>query len=326
MLRVGSAGWSLARKKYSDVYLWMVLNKIFAGMRSVDFHFVTDEGEEGKKLCTFLENNANIMLWQWWSRGFVSVAIKEYGYEVVTENIMLDGGGHVIEPEGKTWVTFYCDEYAIARKTPFGIIKNELEEIDALRSSDNYLTLSLGAIGILTGRELGMSELDKERFLDEVKSKVGTTPDKYQFLIATGAVEYKPINIPVKDLNLDGKAERSLKLICDYFNVPYDIISFSGASTYANMEQAVKLFYSNCISSLAEMLLSVGRHIIKRKTDWIVSSSSLTFSIDNTSVVTDERAKDLAMLKDAAETVTALQTAGIDASGLAEKIAEEAKQ
>lgn len=336
LLRVGAAGWYIARKKYSDIYLWTVVNRIFAGMRSVNF---THEEVSGKNLavadslCEFFNTNVVSMLWQWWSKGYIVVRIIQdkrthtYRFEMVmVDDIHINSNGGVEQPKMETWAVIYSDEYKISRLTAFKIIQNELEEIDALRSSEDYLTRSLGALGIISGKEMPMVQEDKEAFLDELKTKVGTTPDKYQFLIATGMVNYTPIQVPIADLKFDEKEQRSLKLICDYFNVPFDLVSFSGASTYANMEQAVKLFYSNCIAANAEVLLELERYIVRRMTDFGENSKKFTFEIDNTSIATDERTLKMEQLSMAADTSTKMAAAGIDTTDFNEKIKFEAEK
>ncbi|MBQ5854061.1 MAG: phage portal protein [Rikenellaceae bacterium] len=332
LLRVGAAGWYIARKKYSDIYLWTVVNRIFAGMRSVNF---THEEVAGKNvvvadsLCEFFNTNVVSMLWQWWSKGYIVVRIiqdrQSYNFELV-DDIHTDSDGGVEQPKMENWAVIYSDEYKISRLTAFRIIQNELDEIDALRSSENYLTLTFGALGIISGKEMPMVQEDKEEFLDEVKKKVGTTPDKYQFLVATGAISYTPIQVPIADLKFDEKEQRSLKLICDYFNVPFDLVSFSGASTYANMEQAVKLFYSNCIAANAEVLLELERYIVRRMTNYGENSKKFTFEIDNTSITTDERTLKMEQLSMAADTSTKMAAAGIDTTEFNEKIKFEAEK
>lgn len=333
LLRVGIAGarWALeVRKKYSDIYFWTVANKIFAGMRSVDFTHGDLSGrdeEVADALCNFIESNIVALLWQWWGSGYIVVRIvNATTFEVVSDrNIHKTANGDVIEPKGERWVVLYSNEYLTSRLSAFQIITNELDEIDALRASDDYLTRSLGALGIISGKEMPMVEEDKENFLDEMKDKVGSTPDKYQFIIATGNVSYTPIQVPIADLKFADKEKRCFKLICDYFNVPFDLVSFSGASTYANMETALKMFYSNCIAANAEVLLEVARYIVRRLTvrEFLGTSDTLTFRIDNTAMVVDERQQQLDQLKTAAETSKAMQDAGIDTTEFNEKITEE---
>ena len=331
-LRVGAAGWCMVRKKYSDIYFWTVANKIFAGMRSVDFTHGDLSGKDEEvadSLCAFIESNIVAMLWQWWSKGYIVVRIvNAMTYEVVNDNIQCNANGDVVEPNNERWVVLYSNEYLTSRLSAFQIIRNELDEINTLRSSDDYLTRSLGALGIISGKEMPMAAKDKEQFLDDIKKKVGATPDKYQFLVSTGAITYTPINVPIADLKFAEKETRSFKLICDYFNVPFDLVSFSGASTYANMETALKMFYSNCIAANAEVLLEVARYIVRRLTvgEFFGTSDTLTFRIDNTAMVVDERQQQLDQLKTAAETSRAMQDAGIDTTEFNEKITEEINQ
>lgn len=324
IISLGSAGWRYTLcEKYADIYRWRILNKIFAGMRSV--RFVAPPNAYTDKLCAFLENNTVALLWQWWSYGFIVVDITRGDFEVVdASKVRKDSKGHVEEPIDRQWVVLYSDEYVTARLSAFKIIENEFREINELRSSEHYLTHTFGTLGVISGGEQPMTKDDKEQFLNKMKEEIGINRDRYQFIISKGEVHYTPINLPIKDLEIDTKINRSDKLVCDYFQIPYDLIANSGASTYANYEQAVKIFYSTCIGGLAEVLLQLGRYIIRRAPASAVfmPSDSLTFEIDNTEVTLAERNATMDYITKATAEVAALTAAGIDPKPLTDKINE----
>lgn len=326
LLRTQGGGFYYARRKYSDVYLWLVLNKIFAGMRSVIFYNSNAvANEKVDALCNFVMSNAEALVWQYYDKGYMVLDVTRTDEPRLVMSPERDNGGHISEPRERRYSVVYSNEYSMQRLSAFQILHNNFDEIDTLRSADRYLTESLGAVGIISGREMPMTAREKEDFLRDVKAKMGITPDKFQFLIATGQVSYTPIAIPVSDLRLSDKVTSELKLICDYFNVPFDIINFSGASTYANMAEAVRLFYANCISPLAEQLLLLIRHAIKIDTTLMVLSERVTFRIDNSDFSDRQQAATLANTAAVADLITKADSLDADTTKIKQRLNEVLK-
>lgn len=323
LLRTTSCGFYYAKKRYSDVYLWLVVNKIFAGVRSVNIHDTSTIGNATvDALCKYVMSNTEALIWQYYDRGYMVLDVTKTAAPSIVTDCNTDAAGHVVEPAGHRYSVVYSPEYAVQRLSSFRILRNEFDAIDTYRSADQYLTESLGAVGIISGREMPMTAREKEDFLRELKSKVGITPDKFQFLVATGQIGYTPIAIPVSDLNLSGRVTDTVKLICDYLQVPFDIINFSGASTYANMEQAVQLFITNCISPLAEQLLLLIKHAIRLDTSLLVLSDNITFTIDNTTVSAREQSSILDTIKTELDILKQAQDTGLDTMQAQARITE----
>ena len=67
-----------AFKRYSDAYLWLVLNRIFAGLNNVHYYYTTENADaELLELARFLEVNITNIVWEWWQWGFVAIGIHE---------------------------------------------------------------------------------------------------------------------------------------------------------------------------------------------------------------------------------------------------------
>lgn len=161
------------------------------------------------------------------------------------------------------------------------VIKDHIDRLDRLVNADDYLTQSLGALGILSGTTLGLTPQDKKDFLDGIKRNVGITREQYQFIVMSNPVDFKQVNLPIADLKLSEKVKDELQVIAGQFGVPYDLIPLSGKSTYDNQEQAVVSFYRNCISPLAEMVLDLGRYTLRVRSQELIPSRALTFTLDN---------------------------------------------
>ena len=68
--------WDL--RKYSDEYLWLILETIFAGMRNVRFYSDVDD-RKLERIVAFLDTNFIPMIWEMWHTGAIVVGIGDKG-------------------------------------------------------------------------------------------------------------------------------------------------------------------------------------------------------------------------------------------------------
>ena len=274
--------WDL--RKYSDEYLWLILETIFAGMRNVRFYSDVDD-RKLERIVAFLDTNFIPMIWEMWHTGAIVVGIGDKGkpYMVDWSDVRKGRDGRITNYD----VVYYSDKYQLERKTDFGIIAEALHAIDVYKNGDIHLTENFGALGILTGKGLPTSPADKDEFNAELKKSYGIEKDKKQILLTTMPLDFKQFTLPVKQLELPEKIEQEVKTLCRYFNVPPDLII--GGSTFDNQAQATVNFYRNCISPLAEIALKVGQYILRKHTRLFVPTDKLTFRIDNVAELEDDR-------------------------------------
>lgn len=324
---MGSIGlnnwWNPLRKKYGDAYSWLVFNKIFGGMKNVAFCYdqmalkldASDRDGALKdldKIVDYLNTNADLLLWMYWSYGYIVTAKNKKDRFVVPDYSKLkrDPSGRILDYD----VVLYSETYRLDHKSDFKTIEENLNNLDDLKNSQNYLTTSLGALAVMSGKATPIGQAEKKRFLEDLKKNYGTTSDKYQILLTANEVSLQQLNLPIKDLQLSEGIKDEIKFLAGYFNVPYDLIPFSGQSTYANQEQAVVSFYRNCIAPLAEVLLEVGRYLIKMNKGGLtlVPSDVLTFRIDNVPELADDRTADIEYKIKVAELLKAVHDAQLD--------------
>lgn len=281
----------VSRKKYSDVYYWLVISRIFRGLQNVCFDVSQDVGSDKVKtqlsdLLRFLNNNLTALVWQLWNNGFVVLETDKNGkwYYVPFDNIQTNGNGAVINHD----YVLYSEPYMFLRKTDVTLLKETLGAIDVYKNSDIYLTKTFGAFGILSGSEMGINAADKEEIQEQLKARAGTTEAKDQFILSNSPINFSQIDFKIKELQLPDKIKDEIKVLCAHFGVPYDLIPMSGQSTYANQMAAIVDFYRSCISPLAEQILSLARYIILKKYVTI-PTTAITFRIDNVAELADDR-------------------------------------
>lgn len=281
----------VSRKKYSDVYYWLVLSRIFRGLQNVCFDVSQEVGSDKVKtqlsdLLRFLNNNLTALVWQLWNNGFIVLDTKgkDKWYVVPYDNLQFNGNGAVINHD----YVLYSEPYMFLRKTDVALLKETLGAIDVYKNSDIYLTKTFGAFGILSGSEMGINAADKEELQQQLKERAGTTEAKDQFIISNSPLNFSQIDFKIKELQLPDKVKDEIKVLCAHFGVPYDLIPMSGQSTYANQTAAIVDFYRSCISPLAEQILSLARYIVLKKYVTI-PTQAVTFRIDNVAELADDR-------------------------------------
>lgn len=287
---ISSIGYFEMRYNFASPYVWMVLSKIFAGLRNVRF-VCEDENNSIYRLINFLENNKEFLFWQYISSGYYCIGLngrKDGGYDFYIpkkDKIRTGANGEVTNFD----VVGYSDTYKFSRKSHLDMLNESMKAIDVYKNGDINLTEHYGCIGILSGKEIGSNRGEREEFEARLREHYKITSDKGQILLTNMPLDFHAMNMPVKDLELMEKIREEVKLIAGFFNVPYDIIPFSGASTYANQENAIRSFYSDCVSSYAEVILSAGRYIMRKDRTNFIPSDKLTFTIDNVPELKDDR-------------------------------------
>lgn len=279
---------------YADMYIWMVIRQILRGMKNVNFFFdnydTQDTKVQGKmdRLTKYLNTNINVLLFAKWRKGFIVIEKDPVngGYRLADyTRIRMDKDGRV---QGHNLV-WYSDIYTFQRKGDFEVARALFDDIDIVKNGDDYLTRNLGAFGILAGKGLPINAADKENFLKKIKKNIGISSDRMQFEVFTNDVSFQQVDFHLKELDLQGKLISDIKALAAFFGVPYDLIPFSGQSTYANQKEAVQQLYSNTIKPTAEEILELGRYIIKKDTSLHIPSDHLVFEVQNVPELKDDR-------------------------------------
>lgn len=296
-------------RKFSDQYLWLILQTIFAGMKNVRF-FSDSEDERIEKIVYFLDKNFITLIWNMWHLGFAVVGIRSDGTYYIPEKkeIQRDRNGKVTNFD----VVYYSEKYMFERKSDFSIIADSLYAIDAFANGNLNLTENFGALGILMGKGLPTSPADKEDFQKQLKNEYGIKKEQKQIILTTMPLDFKQFTLPVAQLKLPENIEREMKLLFRYFNVPTDLII--GGSTFDNQTQATLNFYRNCISPLAEIALKIGQYLMKKDVRLLVPTDKLTFRIDNVAELEDDRTPEIELKLKVVELVERMRAMQLDTS------------
>lgn len=312
----------LGKLKYSDAYLWMIFRKIFDGLANVQYVVETrDNGyDKLERVAASLTSNIKTIVWLWWNYGYVIINKEKDGRFTFPDYSKLrkDKQNNIILE--KWQVAIYSDSYIFSRRSDIEILANDVLILDIFKNGLDYLTRSLGALGILSAKDLPMTEEDKDDFNKKLKEKYGITQEQFQIILSSTPMDFKQMVLPIKDLALDERIKDEVKILAGYFGVPYDLLPISGQSTYANQEQAIRQFYSNCISPLAEIGLALGRQMVKEDRGLLIKSDKLTFRIDNVPELEDDRTASVEYKLKVAELTAKLREQGLDTTEYDEQL------
>jgi HK97 family phage portal protein len=143
---------------------------------------------------------------------------------------------------------------------------------DLLKASTNRniaessLYENRGASGIISSKnDLILTSNDKEIIQKDLNSRIGGAKNANKIVALQGAVDYKQLGMSATDMQLLGMRAEHLRAVCGLFGVQSIIFGDVSASTYANMQEAMKDFYNQtCIPLMEQILAQKNKQLVKR--------------------------------------------------------------
>lgn len=312
-------------RPFASSYLWMVLLPAYRALGNFRYTCDAMMGEsEARKvamLIDFIDKNQQQLHWLGIHYGYIVVDTDRRGLPYIPDytKIKTDRFGNVTDYE----CVYYMPEYAITGKSMTTIMRNNMNALDTFKNGQINLTERYGALGILSGKDMPVSPDDKSEFEAQLRDDYGIRNSKKQMLFSTRPVDFKQIHFPIKDLELTDNVKEEIKYMAGMLQVPYDIIPFSGASTYANQEQAMVSLYRNCLSPIAEIMLAILRKLVKMDTKLLIPSDRISFTIDNVPELADDMTGKVDFCTKVAQLIGTMKEAGLDTTELETKLNDE---
>lgn len=305
-------------RDWASAYWWCVTGTIMECLGNVNYYLNGDYSDERvERYCRFAEANIATMWWYYDRYGYIVIGYdkkRRQFYFPTAEQVngarRTDG---TISPEMFDLV-YYSPEWLYTRRSPYEVIRVHLENINRTKASEAFLADHYGALIFITSEGTPINPKDREDILSQIHARYGASRDKEQIVLTPKSIDLKTMTFPIKDLEFPERANDELKLIAGYYKVPYDILPLSGASTYANQEQAVRSLYRNCLSPFCEKVLAIGRRFMRDQGTLRIPSERLTFRFDNVPELEDDRTADIEYKLKVAELVAKMKEAGIPAN------------
>lgn len=301
---------------WAAAYWWCVAGTIMECLNNAHYYLDGDRTDKRvERFCRFAEANMATMWWMYDHTGYIVVGYdKERSVFYFPDQLQLQKATRqdgTISPEAFD-LLYYSPEWLYTRRAPFELLKVHLNNINRTKASEAYLADNYGALLFVTSEGAPINPKDREDILQQLHARYGSGADKEQVVLSPKSVDLKTHTFPVKDLDFPGRVNEELKLIAGYYKVPYDILPLSGASTYANQEQAVRSLYRNCLSPFCEKVLAIGRRFMRDQGTLRIPSERLTFRFDNVPELADDRTADIEYKLKVADLVTRMKAAGLD--------------
>lgn len=132
------------------------------------------------------------------------------------------------------------------------------EEVNTLVASNEAVTELMhnrGMLGIIslsdpstpaqTMANLPLLKTEKDDIQKGLR-KYGTLREQFKYLLTTLAAKFVPVSSTIKDLGTSEIQKDVIKRIADTYNVPSILLDMAG-STFSNMSEAKKVFYTDAI-------------------------------------------------------------------------------
>lgn len=256
-----------------------ILNQIWSGISNISFEDMTN----GKTLtpeaiCKFIDDNAVLLVNQYIRNGYICVFYnKDKKYWIPQDqDIRFDSDGRVVN---KYAVVYYGPQYQTERSSLWRQSIPVIMEITKIASSDSYLTETLGCFGILSGKDMPLTSIEKENLQKGMPEQYGIADDKYKFMITNNPVIFTQVDSKIQELGFQDKIKTLYKYLANLWGVPLPLL-FDESSTYNNVKEAKLYFYSNTIRFYAEILLKVARELLTASQEFI-PQSTINYRIEN---------------------------------------------
>lgn len=318
--------WDFKKKgrfDFAAFFLQLITNRIYSGLQNVTWQ-TTEISYLGMDVTNFIDRNEQLLMWSYWSTGYAVAIVEDSGVIRLPKRneIRLDSNGYVVN---KNAVVVYSNPYVTQRTTHFKLIQPILKNINANLNNSNYVSENLGALGILSSKAVPLSPAGKEELNTKLQKDYGLGEEQFRFILTNQEMAYTPIDLPIKELDFNGKVKDDINWLCNFFGISPDMVF--GQSTYNNSAEATKAFYRTCITPIAETLLQLGRTIFIYMDTELKPSSVLTYRITNIpelntalSSESEEQMKYLDLLQKLNE------TGYVDTEALVQKVYEHAKK
>lgn len=266
-------------KPIGNFLLQAILNQIWRGISNITF----EDMSKGKSLTpeaivNFIDDNAVLLVNQYNRLGYICVFYnKDRKYWVPQDSdIKFDLNGRVMN---KYAVVYYSPQYQTERNSLYKLSFPIIAEMNKIAGSDSYLTETLGCFGILSGKDMPISAAEKENLQKGMAEQYGIADDKYKFMITNNPVTFTQVDSKIRELGFQDKIKTLYKYLANLWGIPLPLL-FDDASTYNNVAEAKKYFYSNTIRYYAEILLKIARELLTASQEFI-PQATITYRLEN---------------------------------------------
>ena len=305
------------------MYLFSALNQLYNGISNVTFGTTNQTPNYTvKAICSFIENNANLLLNQYLFQGYIAVYADEHGNYAIydKDKLKFDRNGEIVN---KNAIVYYSPTYQSKRRAPMDFVKPVMTTLDNLSNTLLQTTDTMGVLPIISGESIPANPDFKRDLAKTMSKEYGWSEDQMKFLLARTKLDVTTIDLKVKDLELRENIIANFKVLLNYLEVPIDLVI--GNSTYANVESAKIYFYDTTIRKYAEIFLKVAQTMLTKSSQYL-PKNTITYHIYNVSGL-EKTLSDMSKEKGAyVDLLMKLANGGVDVADELQKVYTDIKQ
>lgn len=266
------------KRDYAASYLWVCLSRIIKGISNTTLYTKTAD-YTAKGICEWVMENSTLLFTQYVYQGYMAVRYnsKSKEYAVLSPNeVKTDQYGRVINRDA---VAVYSPEYSTFKKTPVLYCKPILDILNDLCNTMSAANGTMGVLPVLSGSSIPANPKYKEDLAKMMGSEYGWGDEQIRYFLSQSELKVDTIDLKIKDMELRDNILAKFKELLVYWNIPTPLV-IDTASSYNNMTEARKDFYSTCIRYYAETLLSLAQALLTAS-DVFLPKSAINYGFYN---------------------------------------------
>jgi len=151
----------------------------------------------------------------------------------------------------------------IKYSNPVSIYPNGLSPMNSGKSTykvsndiidfERYTYINRGAAGVLSGvGEMPITSTERELIQNKFQTDTAGVSNSNKIYVSPTEVKYTPFGFKPSEMTATESQLEKLRTICSLYNVDSTLFNDKAASTYNNMQEAMKAFYNNAVLPLCD--------------------------------------------------------------------------
>ncbi len=313
--RSGMINLEVTDYEFSDAVYISILKKILEGLQNTEYYLnKPNPTKEDEKLFNsfknVFENNIEDVIINYLETGVISIYRDEESNRI-----------SLVDNDDKYTYQILSTVMKAKGLSDYEVVKPMLDHIDNILNAVSTSIKRLGNLTLLTpktedGLPVNMDEQELKEFEEDIMKEYGSLSTQSQIKVMRRSFEVHNINLAGAQLRTTENLQVAIKVICDEFEVPYEIISAAIVGNpnqtgvyqeeavkrlYITIEKYVKMFVKFAEASLK---LDISYNITTKPQDdekvkWetIKNATETTSKLLEMGVVTEEEAKNIIRVK-----------------------------
>jgi len=258
----GCGNLRISNKKYSQIVLNSIVVNIFNAVETIEVWDANKTNENqleswGVKLARkTISEHFREMFFDLYTKGYfvllhnsttndIEYLPAKYTQVRADGSVYVEGGNLAVDTKA---YLFYEKDFKGSGVTMAETCRTSLEYVDNILNTAVTGNARLGNLTILTPTSNGlgmevMKDNEKKEIEKLISESYGGLDSQSNLMLFPNSLSTTTISFDFGKLQLLPQLEMVVKILCGYFNIPYDILPLSGQSTFNNQDTAYSMLY-----------------------------------------------------------------------------------